>query len=506
MIRFHSTIAIVVSLILVSGCQSSGQRGVTWRGSASRAGEHSPKLAGSTTSQEGSFATQTDSDEPQLLLASGEESAEVALPPEPDSETPVLAESASIQSGLVDTGLSLPYLEQLAIENNPAIRQASASAHKGMGLRDQVGRRPNPTLEYNGEQLGDAGTDQHMLTISQDFVTANKLGLNQQVLDQAVQAQLWEVEAQRRRVLTDVRVSFYDALAAQRRYALASDFQTVAVKGVKVAVSRKAALEGSQPEILQAEIQQQEVELQQQQAEYELQAAWKELTATIGLPDLPMSDLIGDLPVEANQRDWETVYLELTAASPEIRAASSRISKAQANLNRQGVQRIPNVNLSVGVGTDLGTGSEFGRVGVGIPLPLHNKNEGNIAAAQAEYCRACQDLERLRMSLKARLARAAKDHDSALAAVRRYESQILPKAKESLTLSEQAYAAGEFTFLQVLTARRTYFDSNLQAVEAKRRLAQATAHVDGLLLSGGLSETVDLIDDDGLRGQALSGQ
>jgi len=110
------------------------------------------------------------------------------------------------------------------------------------------------------------------------------------------------------------------------------------------------------------------------------------------------------------------------------------------------------------------------------------------------------------MSLKARLARAAKDHDSALAAVRRYESQILPKAKESLTLSEQAYAAGEFTFLQVLTARRTYFDSNLQAVEAKRRLAQATAHVDGLLLSGGLSETVDLIDDDGLRGQALSGQ
>lgn len=265
-------------------------------------------------------------------------------------------------------------------------------------------------------------------------------------------------------------------------------------------------MEGSQPEILQAEIQQQEVELQQQQAEYDLQAAWKELIATIGLPDLPNRDLIGDLPVEAAQRDWETVYVELTSVSPEIRAASSRFAKAQANLSRQRVQRIPNLNVSLGVGTDLGTGSEFGRVGVGIPLPLHNKNAGNIVAAQAECSRACQDLNRLRMNLKSRLARAARDYDSALAAVHRYETQILPKAKESLTLSEQAYAASEFTFLQVLTARRTYFDSNLQSVEARKRLAQAAAYVDGLLLSGGLSETVDLTDDDGLRGQALSGQ
>lgn len=505
MIRFHTTIAVLACLILAAGCQSSGQRGVAGRRSAARDHDHSLDFAESRPAFEGSLP-EPSPDGPGLLLASGEESVEVAGPPESEDEELMLVQNSSTQPGLGGTGLTLAYLEQLALENNPAIRQASASAHKGMGLRDQVGRRPNPMLEYNGEQLGDAGTDQHMLTISQDFVTADKLGLNQQVLDQAVQAQLWEVEAQRRRVLTDIRVSFYDALAAQRRYHLASDFQAVAAKGVKVAVSRKAALEGSQPEILQAEIQQQEVELQQQQAEYELLAAWKELTATIGLPDLPLGDLSGDLPIESDQPAWETVYLKLLAESPEIQAASSRIAKSQANLNRQGVQRIPNVSLSVGVGTDLGTGSEFGQVGVGIPLPIHNKNEGNIAAAQAEYCRACQDRERLRMNLKARLARAAKDHDSALAAVHRYEAQILPKAKESLTLSEQAYAAGEFTFLQVLTARRTYFDSNLQAVDASKRLAQAKAQVDGLLLSGGLSETVDLPDDDGLRGQALSGQ
>ena len=407
---------------------------------------------------------------------------------------------------VVTPALTLATLEQMALENNPAIRQATASVSKATGFRDQVGLYPNPTLAYSGQQLGDAGTDQHMLTLSQDIVTGNKLGLSQQVLNQAMQAQLWEVEAQRQRVLTDVRTMYYEALAAQRRMALATEFQVLAAKGVRVAESRKAALEGSQPEILQAEIQLQEVELQQQQAQYELTAAWQELTALIGLPDLSLASLEGELPTTAEARDWDAVYEELASRSPELHAARSRVDRASANLRRQDAQVIPNIELQLGVGRDLGTDSDFAQVGVGVPLPVWNRNEGNISAAHAEYCRATQDYQRLRMSLQARLARAAKEHDSALAAVQRYEGQILPKAQQSLTLSEQAYAAAEFNFLQVLTARRTYFESNLKSVDARRQLAQASTLIQGLLLSGGLSETVDTTEDDGLRGQALSGQ
>ena len=402
--------------------------------------------------------------------------------------------------------LTLATLEQLALENNPAIRQASASVSKAAGFRDQVGLYPNPTLAYNGQQLGDAGTDQHMLTLSQDIVTGNKLSLSQRVLNQSVQAQLWEVEAQRQRVLTDVRTTYYEALAAQRRLALATDFQVLAAKGVHIAQVRKNALEGSQPEILQAEIQLQEVELQQQQSQYELTAAWKELTAIVGLPDLMLSKLEGELPTTGEARDWDAVFEELASQSPELHAARSRVDRASANRCRQDAQAIPNIGLELAVGRDLGTNSSFAQVGVGVPLPVLNRNEGNISAAHAEYCRATQDYQRLRMSLQARLARAAQNHDSALAAVQRYEAQILPKAQQSLSLSEQAYAAAEFDFLQVLTARRTYFESNVRAVDARRQLAQADALIEGLLLSGGLAETVDTTEDDGLRAQALSGQ
>ena len=483
---------------LAVGCQSSH------RWVANRQESRSSKVD-AVTSDEGQLSPRLSAtSEPvdEITLTGGEQ-----LDQQVEVDTAAQSEVGTAHAeSIAGSPLTLATLEQLALENNPAIRQASASVSKATGFRDQVGRYANPTIAYSGQQLGDAGTDQHMMTLSQDIVTGDKLALNQLVLDQSVQAQLWEVEAQRYRVLTDVRTTYYEALAAQRRLALATEFQVVAAKGVRVAESRKGALEGSQPEVLQSEIQLQEVELQQQQAEFAMQASWNELSAIIGLPDLEISRLQGELPTTGEPRDWEAVYGQLEAQSPELRAACSRVARATANLRRQDAQVTPNLQLQLGAGRDLGTNSDFAQVGVGVPVPIFNRNQGNISAAHAEYCRATQDYQRLRMSLKARLARAAQEHDSALAAVQRYEGQILPKAEQSLRLSEQAYTAAEFDFIQVLTARRIYFDSNLRAVDARRELAQAATKIDGLLLIGGLSDTTDTNEGDALRGQALSGQ
>jgi len=71
---------------------------------------------------------------------------------------------------------------------------------------------------------------------------------------------------------------------------------------------------------------------------------------------------------------------------------------------------------------------------------------------------------------------------------------------------QEAQAAGEFDFLRVLIARRAYFDSNLKYVAAMGRLAQANAKIDGLLLTGGLSNVVSYDVGAGLRSQALSRQ
>jgi cobalt-zinc-cadmium efflux system outer membrane protein len=403
-------------------------------------------------------------------------------------------------------GMTLEDFEAIALRNNPAIMTASASASKAAGFREQVGLYPNPSGGYLGQQLADRHTDQQLAYVEQEFVTAHKLQKNQQIHTQQLQSQLWQVEAQRLRVLTDVRTHYYQALAAQVRRDLAKEFQAVADEGVRIAEIRRKALEGSVPEVLQAEIQLNEVDLIRQRAEIAYQAAWRELTSVAGVPGMEPHPLLGSLRVDSTPQDWDLVYAQMLASSPALHAAQAIVARARANVDRQQVQPVPNVLTVWNVGRDMATDSGMYQVQAGVPLPIFNQNQGNISAAHAEYCRATQDVRRIELSIRQGLAQASQNYDSARITVERYENQILPKAKQTLELSEKAYTAGEFGFLQVLVARRTYFDSNLQYNTALMELAQAKWLIDGMLLEGGLNETPDTTLDDGLRGQTLSGQ
>lgn len=440
----------------------------------------------------------------------------VSASDEPTGETavPAVAASASganmpVHASLLthaEAGMSLADFESLAFSNNPSIRELVATTQKAAGFRTQVGLRANPIFGYQGQQLADRNTDQHLAFIEQEFVTGGKLELNRCVLNEAVRAQLLELEAQKLRVATDIRVKFYEALAAQRRIQLIGEFQSVTTKGIEVAESRIKAGEGTRIDTLQATVQKNEVDLSLQQAEIQFDAAWRGLVALAGMSHMEPTTLIGELPQQMEPKDWDTLSAAIVHSSPEYSAAQTRVSQARAALRRHGVQAIPNITVQFGAGVDNATNNGMMNVQVGAPIPVFNRNEGNICAAQAEYCRAAIEVERIQKSIEARLAEVSRDYDSALAAVTKYAEQILPNAAESLRLAEQAYQAGETSFVQVLVARRTYFDSNLQFVQAQSQLAQASSKVDGYVLTGGLDAVSDNSGDDSLRGLTFSQQ
>jgi cobalt-zinc-cadmium efflux system outer membrane protein len=140
---------------------------------------------------------------------------------------------------------------------------------------------------------------------------------------------------------------------------------------------------------------------------------------------------------------------------------------------------------------------------VGAPVPIFNKNQGNIAAARAEYCRAVQEAQRIDNAIRARLAVASGEYGRAAEAVSVYTSDLLPAAQETLDLAEEAYRAGEQDFIQLLVTRRTYFDTNLAYISARAQLATAQAQIDGYLLSGGLNAVINNSGDDSLRSLTL---
>jgi cobalt-zinc-cadmium efflux system outer membrane protein len=303
-----------------------------------------------------------------------------------------------------------------------------------------------------------------------------------------------------------VRIQFYEALAAQRRIELSDQFHEVTVKGVEVSRRRREAQETSVVDLLQAEVQMSEIDVARQQARVAFRGAMQQLAAVSGTGELPQQSLSGDLKQPIAEMNWDSVLQNLLQSSPEMQAARLRVSAAQAHQQRQQQQKIPNLQTEFGAGADNATGEGLINITVGVPVPVFNRNSGNISAAYGEYSRAVHEVSRIEASIKLRLAEARQDFDEAAVAVRQYENEILPRTAQTLELSEQAFAAGEFDFLQVLIVRRTYFESNLKYVDALALLAQAHARVDGLLLTGGLEAPADQSGDDGLRGQTFSQQ
>jgi cobalt-zinc-cadmium efflux system outer membrane protein len=440
--------------------------------------------------------------------------ASIELPANSDASSNVVFASTDLSS--IETGTvtavarvgetTLDELIALALSNNPAIKELAATTQKAAGFRTQVGLYANPVVGYQAQQLADRGTDQHLIFAEQEFVTADKLGLNRNVQNEALRAQLQEMEAQRIRVTTDIRTRYYEALGYQKQLELIQEFRKQLDKGYELAQLRVKAAEGSKIDVLQTKIQRSEIELVARQTQARYDAIWREIAAIAGVQDLSPRVLSGSFDDSGDLIQWDDVASNLVTASPEYAAAQARISQAQAELRRHGVQAIPNVTVQFGAGVDNATNSGMMNLQVGAPIPVFNKNQGNIAAARAEYCRAMMESQRIDQAIRARLAVVSRDYESALEASRSYSTDILPTASEALSLAEAAYKAGEMDFIQVLVARRTYFESNLQLVSAQAQLASANAKVDGFVLSGSLDAIIDRSGSDALRGLTFSQQ
>ena len=95
-------------------------------------------------------------------------------------------------------------------------------------------------------------------------------------------------------------------------------------------------------------------------------------------------------------------------------------------------------------------------------------------------------MQRVELDLQLRLSQVFERYANARNQVEKYNRDILPAAKESLDLTRAGYRAGEFGFLNLLTAQRTYFQTNLGYLEALRDLWSAAWEIEGLLLNNSL--------------------
>jgi cobalt-zinc-cadmium efflux system outer membrane protein len=381
--------------------------------------------------------------------------------------------------------LTLEELEAMALGNSPMLRQASARVEVARGRWTQVGLRPNPVIGYQGNEIGNEGeAGQQGGFVGQEFVTAGKLRLNRAAAAQEIAQAEQQLAAERFRVLNDVRIGFYSVLVAQRSLELSTELLRIAERAVQTSELLFKGKEVGKGDVLQSRIEAASASIAVANARNRYEAAWRRLAAAVAIPTMQPVQLAGDLRSGWRNLNWDEEMARLLTASPELAEARANAERAAWALRRARVEPVPNIDVQAGAAYDNASRDTIANVQIGIPIPVFNRNQGGIYAAQSELAAAQAQIRSVELDLQNRLALAFERYSNARQQVDRYARDILPNAKESLDLVTLAYSQGqgELPFLVLLTAQRTFFQTNLAYLDALRELWESQIAIEGMLL------------------------
>lgn len=257
-------------------------------------------------------------------------------------------------------------------------------------------------------------------------------------------------------------------------------------QGVNVTEQLRAREEVSQIDVLQAGIEAEMAKLSLVQAQNYYRGAWQRLAAMLGRPEMEPSPLVGDVESDLPTSDWEDTLTRLLAQSPELAQARSGVERARCEVALQCAERVPNIEIGLGAKYDASVRNTLADVELTLPVPVFNRNQGNIIKAQAELIAAQKEVDRIELDLRDRLAVAFAEYATAKRQVEIYDSTIRPNAAKSLELTRAGYRLGEFDYLTLLTAQRTYFSASLEYLAYLSTLWARSVQLEGMLLTGGL--------------------
>ncbi len=387
--------------------------------------------------------------------------------------------------------LTLADLERMALAASPSLQQSAAEVRASEGRAKQAGLYPNPVIGANGDHVaaglypngGDLGA-----SIQQRIVTAGKLGLARKAAEQSRAAAAQMQEAERLRVLINIRTLYYRAMGEQRLVALRKEALDLAARTARTARDLANLGQADRPDVLASDVEAQRAELGVTMAQNALDRTWREIGAMVAQPSLAAQEFQGDF--EAIPKIDASAIERIYAASPELRAAEADRAGADLLAERARVEKIPDIQLSGGVRYNRGLvapGQVFGTEGffdVGVEIPVFNRNQGALSAARAEAEKARLESDRQKLALARRFAAVYREYRDAADAAVRYRDSMIPSARQAYEMYASNFGNMAAPYTQVLLTQRSLFQLEEEYLSVLMSAWRSAIEIDGLLVTG----------------------
>lgn len=384
--------------------------------------------------------------------------------------------------------LDFDQAQKFALTHSPVIQAAYSSIGQARGRLLQAGLWPNPEIDlsyradlFSGGQL----QDKAMASLMQRFPWSGRLSRAQKVSRVEVAIALTDVRDAERKLILEVQRLFIQARAAAEKAAalkkLASSMDSlIALNEAGVQAGQASAMAVNLAKVEREGLRQQLLSL-----EADEETALAALKGSLGIPGTQTLNLSGSLAeiisrLKSTATAKKLYRPDLVRAALEADAAAAEIALARAEVWEDITVGVEYEFMRTLDGPDLMNENYLG-ARVILPLPVWNRNQGNIAEKTAGRERAGRELEAAKLGIESEIS-AARVRASKTASIASLISKdSLPLLDETRSVLESSIRTGQANTTEAITLTNQEISQRLFHVDSLMNQAQALSEMEAAL-------------------------
>ncbi len=358
----------------------------------------------------------------------------------------------------------------------------SAAGHELAAVEASITQaqvRPNPELAALMEDTRNA-TRTTTLQLNQAIELGGKRAARIDAAERGRDVASAELDAKRGEIRAAVLAAFFDVLLAQERLRLAEASAALAQRATTAASRRVTAGKVSPVEETKARVAEAGVRIELMQVVGELANARKRLAGYWGNPAPRFERAEGNLESLPPLPNLAELDARL-ATSPTLLRAKIEVERRQALAEVERSRGVPDMTVSLGAKRNEELGRNQAIFGVAIPLPIFNRNQGNVLEALRRTDKARDELSLAATRLSNEVSLAYERLNAARQEVATLQRDILPGAQSAYDAATKGFELGKFSFLDVLDAQRTFFQARSQYLRALAEAHRSAAEIERIL-------------------------
>jgi len=403
----------------------------------------------------------------------------------PPAEAPHVGAEARADETNPTGDITLRDALALALLQNPDLAAFSWDVRMAEAKTIQAALPPNPELELEIDEFGGSGERrrtndaEYIVALSQAVELGCKASRRARVARLASSLSGWDYEAKRLDVLTKTTQAFIDVLAAQEQLVLAEDSHRLAKEAYAGVTERVKAGQVAPLAAAKARVEFATSRIARDSARRSLRSARRALAGQWGSAAASFARAKGNLETLGDSPPPDPSGGDISQ-NPDLARWDTEMEHRRATLAMERANAIPDVTVTAGFKRFDGPEEYAFVAGLGIPLPLFDRNQGGVLEAKYDLSKAARQRRAEEVRIRSGLAEGYEEISASHAEAAAVQADLLPAAQEALDAATRGFQQGKFGYLDVVDAQRTLFDVRAGYVEALARHHKAVAQAERL--------------------------